>query len=336
MRRSRSSGGFTAAVAAATLLLAAHVRRAQAQNAAPGIEGGAFLLLPVGARAVALGQAATADGGTTEAMFWNPAGLAALPASEFAIYHYDAFFGSGDAVAFGVPSSSLGSFGVAAYLVNYGDLAVTRGDLGPIPVGQISPRNLALMATYATDVVGGLAVGITYKLVQFRVDCSGDCSNVPTATGTTHAVDVGLRWAFGAWRPLVVGVSLRNLGFDLQVNNQAQADPLPTRLAVGISAQLVRPAVGAQGLDARLLADVQSPVLEGAFQAVTLVGVETGVGDALRMRFGYAFLNSEARGPSLGVGVRFGSVAFDLARTFSSAQDIGDKPPVQGTFRVIF
>jgi hypothetical protein len=60
------------------------------------------------------------------------------------------------------------------------------------------------------------------------------------------------------------------------------------------------------------------------------------VGDTFRLRAGYAFLDSQARGPSLGVGVRFGTVALDMARTFSAADDIGDKAPVQINFRVIF
>lgn len=311
--------------------------RVTAQQVSPGIEGGAFLLLPVGAKATALGQAAAADGGTSEAIFWNPAGLAALTRGEFAIHHYEAFFGSGDAVAIAVPSSSLGTFAIAAYLVDYGDLAVTRGNLGPEPVGQISPRNVALMASYATDVVGGFALGLTYKLVQFRVDCTGDCTDVPTAAGTTHAVDLGVRFVSSAsGLPVMVGVSLKNLGFKLQVNNRAQADPLPTRLVVGVSAILVRPAAGTQGLDARVLADVQGTVGEGPLAPVTMVGIESGVGSLLRLRGGYAFLNSEARGPSLGVGVQFGSVAFDLARVFAADQQIGDAEPVHVSFRVLF
>jgi hypothetical protein len=338
MRRSRCSNPCRAAILTASLLAAAgwNAVPAAAQPVSAGVEGGAFLLLPVGARAAALGQAATADGGTSEAIFWNPAGLAALPRGEFAIYHYDAFFGSGDAVAIAVPSSRLGSFAFAAYLVNYGDIPVTRANLGPEPVGQVSPRNLALMASYATDVAGGVAVGITYKLVQFRVDCTGDCSGSETATGTSHAVDVGVRWVATGRIPLVVGVSLKNLGFPLQVQNQAQADPLPTRIVVGVSADVVRPASGVHGLDARVLADVQGTVGQGSLEPVTLVGVEMGVGEMVRLRAGYAFLDSDAKGPSLGFGIRFGDIAFDLARVFASANAVGDKEPVQISFRVIF
>jgi hypothetical protein len=337
MRRSRCRARLGATLAA--LFIAAggwSTVPAAAQNVSAGVEGGAFLLLPVGAKATALGQAATADGGSSEAVFWNPAGLATLARAEFALHHYDAFFGSGDAVVIAVPSSRFGTFAFTAYLVNYGDLAVTQADLGPEPVGQISPRNLALMASYATDVAGGVAIGLTYKLVQFRVDCTGDCSQVPTATGTTNAVDVGLRYDASGWLPVVFGVTLRNLGFPLQVNNRSQEDPLPTRVVVGVSVAVLRPSAGTQGIDARVLADVQGTVNEGALEPVPLVGVESGVGELVRLRAGYAFLNSNARGPSLGFGVRFGNIAFDLASVFSVTEAVGDKQPVQISFRVIF
>ena len=337
MRRSRSNARLGATLAAGLIAAGGwSAVPAAAQNVSAGVEGGAFLLLPVGARATALGQAATADGGTSEAVFWNPAGLATLERGEFALHHYDAFFGSGDAVVIAVPSSRFGSFAFTAYLVNYGDLAVTRADLGPEPVGQISPRNLALMASYATDVTGGVAIGLTYKLAQFRVDCTGDCSQVPTATGTTNAVDVGLRYDASGWLPVVFGVTVRNLGFPLQVNNRSQEDPLPTRVVVGVSVAVLRPSAGSQGIDARVLADLQGTVNEGAVEPVTLIGVESGVGELVRLRAGYAFLNSDARGPSLGFGVRFGNIAFDLASVFSVAEAVGDKQPVHISFRVIF
>ena len=333
MRRSRCSSRLVSVTLAAGLIAGGGWSAQLAAQQSAGVEGGAFLLLPVGARATALGQAATADGGTSESVFWNPAGLAVLARGEFAIHHYDAFFGTGDAIVFAVRSARFGAFAFTAYLVNYGDLAVTRG--GPEPVGQISPRNLALMASYATDLAGSVALGLTYKLVQFRVDCSGDCSQVPTATGTTNAVDVGLRYDASGWLPAVFGVSLRNLGFPLQVNNKAQADPLPTRVTAGVSVVVVR-ASAVTGIDARVLADVQGAVGEGSLQPVTLVGVESGVGEVVRLRAGYAFLNSNARGPSLGFGVRFGDLAFDLASVFSVAEAIGDNPPVHISFRVIF
>ncbi len=330
MRRSRCRAVLSALLPTAALAVSA------AAQTAPTAVGGAFLLLPVGARATALGQAAAADGGTSEAIFWNPAGLSALARSEFAVHHTNQFFGTSDAVVLALPSASLGTIALAAYVVDYGEIPVTLPGGGGVPVGQTGSQNIALMATYATDVIGGLAAGITYKLVQFRVDCTGECTNVPTATGTTHAVDVGVRYVFPGL-PLVVGVAVRNIGFKLQVNNQAQADPLPTRLQAGVSYSVRRPPPpGTDGFDVRILADVQGAVGQGALSTVTLVGIETGVRDLIRLRGGYAFLDSDARGPSLGVGVAVRSVAFDLARVFFANDDLGEKEPTHLSLRLSF
>jgi hypothetical protein len=323
MRPSRSSSLVLVLLALAPI---GGTLRAQAPST---VAGGAFLLLPVGARATALGQAAVAEGGTTEALFWNPAGLADLKTSEAALHHYVAFFGTGDAIVVSVPTSALGVFTVAGYVVDYGDLTVTT--ITGQQIGTVTPRNVELAASYAT-AIGGLSAGITYKLVQFRVDCS----TVPTAVGTTHAVDIGLRYALPGAVPVVVGVALRNLGFDLQVNNEAQADPLPTRIAFGAAWVAVRPRQGVEGLDVRVLADVQGTVGTGTLAPATLLGVDSGVKELIRVRVGYSFLESNARGPSLGLGFKIGRVGLDLAKTFYATDLVGEQEPLHVSFRVTF
>ena len=326
MRPSRSSA------LAALLLALTHPGELRAQ-APSSVAGAAFLLLPVGARATALGQAAVAEGGTTEALFWNPAGLAELKGNEVALHHYTAFFGQGDAIVVAIPTSALGVFTVGGYVVDYGDLDVTT--LGGQQVGTVTPRNIELAASYATTIAG-FSAGVTYKLIQFRVDCSGDCSTVPTAVGTTHAFDVGLRYAIQGRVPVVVGVALRNFGFDLQVNNEAQADPLPTRVAVGASAIVMQPKAGIEGLDVRVLADVQGTVGTGTLAPATLIGVESGVKELIRLRAGYSFLEGNAHGPSLGLGLKVGHATIDLARTFYATDLVGEQEPLHVSFRYVF
>lgn len=336
MRRSRSSARLFALVLGGVGLVGAGATRTLRAQAITQSQGAEFLLLPVGARATALGQAAAADGGTTEAIFWNPAGLAGVTRSEFAVHHYDAFFGTGDAIAVAAHSARLGTFAVAAYLVNYGDLDLTPRDGSGIPIGRISPRNVALSASYATELGGGVDIGLTYKLVQFRVDCSGDCTDVPGSIATTHAVDVGVRYTAAAV-PLVVGASVRNLGFPLQVDNSPQADPLPTRFSVGVAYLVVRPTSlrPEEQFDVRVLTDVQGAFRRGQEAPVALVGVESGVGDLIRIRGGYAFLDSGARGPSLGVGIRIGGMSLDIAKAFFANQ-IGEREPFHVSFRAEF
>lgn len=327
MRRSRSS-------ALLLVLLASAASRGRAQTTGT-IEGGAFLLVPVGARATALGQAGATEGGTTEALFWNPAGLADIRKSEIALHHYAAFFGSGDAFVVAVPASGLGVFALGAYIVDYGDQEIT-GSLGGPTVGLLTARNIALEASYATSLFGGLTAGIAYKLVQFRVDCSGQCGGVPVALGTTHAFDIGVRYVLPTAMPIIVGADIRNIGFKLQVNNQAQADPLPTRVQLGVALVALRPATGMDGFDVRVLADLQGVVGQGDLAPVTMVGIESGYRETLRVRAGYAFLDTQLRGPSLGVGLQVGRLGIDLAKTFFAADAIGEQDPFHVSMRLAF
>jgi hypothetical protein len=295
------------------------------QEVADPEEGGAtFLLLPVGARAAALGQAAIADGGSGEAAFWNPAGLALVSGSEVAL-HYASTFASDNTVLAGYLSTRrLGVFGLAAYLVDFGSQEVLPGP--GVPTGRISVKNIELLASYATQVATDFSVGVNYKLIQFRQDCSGDCGGTRSIAGTTHGVDIGMQYAVAGNDNLRIGVAVRHAGFKLQLENRDQADPLPTRVQFGVVYRFLLPrSQGAtEGLDARVLFDLQDAWGEYDNPDARL-GLELGYGDVVRIRSGYAFLHSESSGPSVGLGLRFGRLSFDFARVFFDSSSF-DEP----------
>src|SRR5213595_955201 len=137
--------------------------------------GALFLLFPVGAQAVAMGQTAAALDGRGEAAFWNPAGLATMERSEVALNTASLAAGPAHALTAYFPSRGFGVLGGAVYLVDYGNLE--RTDSANVTIGRIAPRNLEFLASYATELAGSFALGINYKLIEFVVDCSGDCSN---------------------------------------------------------------------------------------------------------------------------------------------------------------
>src|SRR3989442_1782900 len=235
MRRRASDGGRAVwrsggqLVAMAALLTARPADRLSAQQV--NNSGALFLVFPVGARAVGMGQTAAALDGRGEATFWNPAGLATLEKNEFGLQSATLVAGNTDALTAYFPSHRVGVLGGAIYLVDYGDL--DRTDAAGNTIGRIAPRNLEFVASYATAIAGAFSFGVNYKLVQFVVDCSGDCTNLPSAGGTTHAVDVGGQVAAGPEGALRLGVAVRDIGFKLQVNNRDQADALPARLLIG-------------------------------------------------------------------------------------------------------
>jgi hypothetical protein len=302
--------------------------------------GAIFLVFPVGAQAVGMGQTAVGAEGRGEAAFWNPAGLATLARSEFALHSATLAAGRTNVLGVYFPSGGIGVLGGAVYLVDYGDLE--RTDSAGNSIARIAPRNFEFLASYATSFAGSFVLGLSYKLVQFRVDCSGDCRDFPSGHGTTHALDVGGQFRVGAGGPLRVGVVLRNVGFKLQVQNRAQADPLPTRLAVGALYRVPLPGSREIGgmtaderLDLKVAADVDSP-WGRAGQSEMRFGVDVGYQRLVRLRAGYAFVQDGLSGPSVGLGVESGSLGVDLARTFLTGTDLQVENPAFFSFRVTF
>lgn len=325
MRQSRSR------LIALVAIVAAAGNPAAAQSSGAVNNGGAaFLLLPVGARAAGLGQAATADGGTSEAAFWNPAGLATLTQTEFALHHTHTFISDNYALALYVTTGKLGTIGVAGYLVDYGRQDVVPGPDQPT-VGSLDPKNVELIASYAAPLGSGLTFGVNYKVVQFRQDCTGQCGNFESLVGTTHAVDLGVQYstADDAFR---LGAAVRHAGFPLQVENRDQADPLPTQVVLGVAYRLFLPGpVQSERLDARLLLDLRDAWGEYGNPDVH-VGIEFGYGQAIRLRTGYAFVHSEGQGPSVGLGAKFGELTIDFARVFYTSGTFDE--PVYLTLRL--
>ncbi len=321
---------FSLAVIAA--FLAATPTLAQ-QTADPEAGGGAFLLLPVGARATAMGQAAIADWGSTEAIFWNPAGLASIARHEVGVHYASTFVSDNTAFVGSFTAGQLGVLAFAAYLVDYGSQDVVSGP--GVPVGRISPKNVELLASYSTVVGAGFSVGVNYKLIQLRQDCSGQCAAFPSVAGTTHGVDVGLQYAVGGADVLRFGLAVRHAGFKLQLRNEGQADPLPTRVQFGAVYKVILPQLRGtdERFDVRFLVDVDDEW--GEYDDLDWrIGLDAGLGDLVRFRGGYAFLNSQSRGPSVGVGLRVSRIAIDLARVFFVSSNFDE--PLHISVRVVF
>src|SRR5437867_2656465 len=121
MRRSTSEGGRAdwrtggRIVSIALLLSAGPPVRLSAQEL-PTNAGALFLLFPVGAQAVAMGQTAAALDGRGEAAFWNPAGLATMERSEVALNTASLAAGPTHALTAYFPSRGLGVLGAAGAL----------------------------------------------------------------------------------------------------------------------------------------------------------------------------------------------------------------------------
>src|SRR2546421_6457020 len=109
--------------------------------------GALFLVFPVGAQAVGMGQTATAAEGRGEAAFWNPAGLATLSDDEFALHSATLVAGRSHVLGAYFPSRGIGVIGGGGY-------PVAHCELPPPPAtghtnSRTPPRHPQFLAPYA-------------------------------------------------------------------------------------------------------------------------------------------------------------------------------------------
>jgi hypothetical protein len=146
MRQSRSSGRQADGrivglmLAAVAVLAAGPAGRLSAQST-PQNYGALFLLFPVGAQSVGMGQTAAALEGRGEVVFLNPAGVGALTTSEFALHSARLAAGATNALTAFFPRRGVGVFGVALDLVDYGDQEVNDSNGPPSPASPPQHRS---------------------------------------------------------------------------------------------------------------------------------------------------------------------------------------------------
>jgi hypothetical protein len=296
--------------------------------------GGLFLLVPFGARAVGQGEAVAADTTLgTEAMWWNAAALARLPKRELAVHHSQTVIATSDMLAMAVPSKVLGTVAASVYLVNYGDQDATDPNSGT-PIGTITNRNYLLALSYATPIGKRLNVGLTYKFVMLRFQCSGICGSVPILSGSSSALDVGVQYALPSRVPVSIGAVIRNVGPALQVRDAAQADPLPRVIQVGARGRIPVRALD----DAKASLEVSADILSASALGGTAAGLGISLGylDQAFLRAGYKAQQGQGRGPSIGFGFQRGALGVDIARRFDAlSSQLGD-PPTYVSLRARF
>ena len=311
------------------------VRDARAQNGVAQ-EGALFLLLPVGARSVGLGQAVVADRPGSEGVWWNPASIGASTRREAAIHHSQSVAGTGDAVTIIVPSSLLGVLALSVNIFDYGEQQSNPDPTVPVEGGTIIPRSVVYAATYATSLGSYVTAGLTYKLIQFRIDCTGPCPDI-AFSATTSGLDLGAQFLVSKSVPLVIGVAARNLvGLKLQVNDSEQSDRIPRRLQVGIQYRVTVPPRLAPETALRLAVDVADDISEG--DPAPRFGADIAFRERFHFRAGYAFeaSRSEAGGPSIGLGLTAGNLVFDVARILSGLSADAGQAPTYLSLRYLF
>src|SRR5262249_12966077 len=168
-------------VLAATLSGVIVVRPAAADPA-----GFAFLEVPGGARAAAMGGAFASIARGAEAAFWNPAGLATFNGAQFTATHTETYehLRHDDAALAG----RLFGGGLAASVrALYSEPITERDDLGN-EIGSFGSHDLEFLLGYGHRLSGGLEFGVTGQVLRERI---ADLGTTTWAMGGGIAKDLG-------------------------------------------------------------------------------------------------------------------------------------------------
>jgi hypothetical protein len=313
-------------------LLAAAANSAVAQSPS-GSEGSLFLLLPTGAQAVGMGQAMVAAKPGSEGIWWNPASIGGDDKKELAIHHSKTIAGVGDALSFVAPLSRYATLALSTNILNLGDQQITD-DFGNV-VGVVLPRDVVFAGTYAGQFGKRFSAGMSYKIIQLRVDCSGQCSSVGPEVQSSRAVDLGAQYEVAAGGPLTFGVAIRNLGGRLNSRETNKRDPLPTQVDLGAIYRLKFIDRYVKDTELRIAGDYLDSRTFGG-KSVRL-GTDVTYQGKVHLRAG--FVGHDRRGDasaSLGFGLQSGAFVFDIARTFGGLPAENGQTPVYVSLRYVF
>ena len=212
-----------------------------------------FLKIGIGSRAVAMGGAFTAQANDVSALYWNPAGLGAIPQPQVMFHRTDwiadirhVFVGIGWPV-----SPRFGSLGLSVIALTMDDLEETTEEQ-PHGTGRKFPAgDFQFGVAYARQISDRFSMGVHAKFIQETISFS---------RARALAIDVGTQYSTN-FMGFKVGMAITNFGSEMtmrgtdiihkktdiypdlgsnpDVNSllETKSWPLPTAIRIGISWQ---------------------------------------------------------------------------------------------------
>lgn len=199
---------------AAALLLAFALTGSVAVAGGGNKEGTAAadqLLVPVGARGIALGSAYTAGLTGIEAIYYNPAGLSGSRHGVEVMFSQMNGLDNEDGISYFGIGSDMPGFGHVAFSVksfSFGDILITDERQVDGTGAVYSPTVLTLGLTYSRALTDRIRSGVTVNLVSEELD---------RVSASGFAFDVGVQYSgLAGFDGLELGVTLRHLGGNMK------------------------------------------------------------------------------------------------------------------------
>jgi hypothetical protein len=269
-----------------------------------GTTGFELLRLEPLARGAALAGSQVAVSGDLAALYWNPAGLAAISTRKgTAGYMKHVLDFNAGHLAYAHPFANIGTGAVGITYFDYGsfDEATETGQKTGRTFGA---NDILLTVAMARNMKSGIDIGASLKFLNSTID---------SYSASAFALDAGIIY-HTPWSQFDVAAGVFNLGSTLNAFLN-QKDDLPFSLRGGFSKPL-------EHLPMRLSGEVDYYPADETIQAA--LGGEVTLSQYLRFRLGYNTIGIDQRvgldrdalaGFSIGIGLLWKRLTFDYALT---------------------
>lgn len=295
-----------------------------------GTTSGAQLLIPVGARSISLGGASLGSVSGTEAIFWNPGGIASSFKSEV-MFNNMQYIADIDVnyLAAVFNGGNIGAFGFHIKSLNFGDIEQTTEE-EPDGTGiTYSPTFIVSGLSYSRLLTDRISAGVTGKIIH---------EGIMQTSATTFALDLGVQYSFGP--NLKLGVTMKNVGGKMKYSgrNLEQTSPIQTvnpqtdvGYFEGVTLASDIPSVFSFGLVYKVNFNEQNSIsTSGTFSNFNDAsdqaygGIEYGFNEMFFLRGGYNYevqnADNQVFGASFGAGLKYPLGNFDVMFDYAFRQ----------------
>lgn len=309
-------------------LLTATSGDAMAASSKAGTSAFTFLKIGTGAKSQALGGAFVGLADDETALYYNPAGLTSgtgtpelyddlldEPKEKVKLNHFTASYINYlldfqyGFVGYIRDLDDRTSAGLSVAYQNYGTF--NRLDQAGDRIGTFGASDMALGVTYSKRLREDLSMGATGKFIYEKID---------TYSSNGLALDLGLMYLLSDDASTKLGFALSNLGAQLSGLTETHKDPLPTKVAIGLSHQL-------QGLPTVFTTEIGKPFDNEFYLAI---GAEIVSLSPFMLRVGWTSAGSDYRSGTDGDilagfagGFGYSYRDYSLDYSYSSFADLG-------------
>ena len=284
-----------------------------------------WMTITPGARPNGMGEAFTALANDATASYWNPAGLAFVDSTkqEMTLQHSNWLPQLADDLYYEY-------LGYANYIEGWGGVGgnITFMSMGEQQetteegqqLGTFYSYGVAVTGSFGTEVAPGVSVGLGLKFIYDHLYYKD------SGKGTSFAADAGVLYhlpmeqlGLESAGKVSIGASLSNLGPNMSYGGNAENNPLPTTIRMGLAytpfdSHLTRLRCTADY--SKLLTNVDEGLGTEFNENKWGAGAEFWYYDLLALRAGYMHDTegiSTIEGPTFGAGLQYSGFQLDMA-----------------------